>query len=119
MTIFIGIALDNANFGAWNTMYGLDGNDYLLTNISSGEVDGGLGNDWVASYDGASGVSLYGGDGNDIVMTLGGSSSSFQYGGFGNDLLVGDNVSKTNPAGGQAQQSGTNASADYMGWSRR
>jgi Ca2+-binding RTX toxin-like protein len=114
MTIFIGTAGDDSNFAAWNTMYGLDGNDYLLTSTGFGEVDGGSGSDFVASFNGASGVSLYGGDGGDIVMTLGGSATSYQYGGFDSDLLVGDNVDHASPAGGQAQQLGVNASADYM-----
>jgi Ca2+-binding RTX toxin-like protein len=68
------------------TVYGLDGNDIILSTQAGPNLYGGEGNDSVRNAGTGSGY-LYGGTGDDTVH--GGTSFDSIYGELGNDLLVG------------------------------
>jgi Ca2+-binding RTX toxin-like protein len=113
MTTYIGTSGNDVSLAAFNTMYGLDGNDFIETSTSSGSVDGGAGND-IVSTNSTFDVSLYGGDGNDVIINNAGTSS-YMYGGYGSDLMVASNFGfGSNPNGGEMTLSGNTISVDTM-----
>ena len=96
---YIGTEGNNVASGAYDLMYGDDGNDVLTSTYSVLGVQivifGGAGNDNLNCADGYSSRALIFGDtGNDIID--GGSRSDDLYGGSGDDLITGssdgDNV---------------------------
>jgi Ca2+-binding RTX toxin-like protein len=78
------------------TVYGLDGNDIIVTSQAGPNIYGGEGDDAIRNTGSGTGY-LYGGTGNDTIH--GGTSFDSIYGEIGNDLLVGgefDYVMATN-----------------------
>ncbi len=115
MTTYQGTINGDSQSGAYDTMYGLDGNDILGTTNSGAEIDGGKGNDYIGVGQGASSVSLYGGDGGDIFFNHLGTFA-YMYGGYGNDLMSGSdlNVPSNNGVAVYLSESTASISDDYM-----
>jgi Ca2+-binding RTX toxin-like protein len=115
MTTYTGTTAGDNTFGAYNTMYGLDGDDSLSTTTSGAEIDGGAGNDVLGAGQGISSVSLYGGDGADIFWNHL-ATSNYMYGGYGNDLMSGSDINPPSNNGTAIflQESTPAISNDYM-----
>jgi Ca2+-binding RTX toxin-like protein len=90
MTTYVGtLGSDNVT-SAYDTLYGLDGDDILASNTAGfNYIEGGQGNDCLFIYGGAAYGHIYGGDGSDLVT--GDVGSDWLDGGFGNDLVTGGN----------------------------
>lgn len=65
-------------------IFGLDGNDFIVSAGGDDIVYGGDGNDWI--YAGAGNDTVYGEAGNDYIFTISGNNKAF--GGEGNDIIV-------------------------------
>jgi Ca2+-binding RTX toxin-like protein len=113
MATYLGTAAGDNATGAYDIMYGLDGDDYLNTSVAGGESDGGAGNDIIVGQVNAIGLHYYGGDGTDLTVNAA-ASSSFQFGGFDSDLLSGGNIDAPSPNGGVLVEFGVNIAMDYM-----
>lgn len=65
-------------------IFGLDGNDFIVSGGGDDIVYGGDGNDWI--YAGTGNDTVYGEVGNDYIFTISGNNKAF--GGEGNDIIV-------------------------------
>lgn len=126
MTTFIGTNGADTQLSGYDFLYGLDGDDHLVTNIAGlGGADGGRGNDTIGitSLTGTSYGTLHGGEGNDLAY--GSQSADRLYGGDGNDILVGGNfyglvsgqavIGYLYPSGNDYLEGGDGADALYGG----
>jgi len=89
-----GLYVDNGNLGhntavTQDVLYGLDGNDQLLSSEATLYAEGGRGNDFIGIVENPTGtVELYGGQGADTLFGRGGALDKL-YGGEDGDWLVG------------------------------
>ena len=94
-----------------DVLYGLDGNDQLLSSEPTLYAEGGRGNDFIGLINNVTGsVELYGGQGNDQVFGRQGTLDRL-YGGEGDDWLVGA-AANINPDGSITPQE--TSGVDYM-----
>jgi Ca2+-binding RTX toxin-like protein len=111
-----GIYVDTGNVGhnsllTEDVLYGLDGNDQLLSSENTLYAEGGRGNDFIGILNNPNGtVEIYGGQGNDTLFGRGGALDKL-YGGEGDDWLVGTTAT-TNPDGSLTPLEASGA--DYM-----
>lgn len=117
MPTYIGtISPDSLSSNLYDTLYGLDGDDHLISGYSGTTVlEGGNGNDQLAAnFDFALSVDIdaYGGNGSDLV--IGGRSSIADriYGGNGDDMLLGAATGSPSTIG--TAVAGVQSGVDYL-----
>ncbi|AFJ03706.1 Alkaline phosphatase [Methylophaga frappieri] len=73
-------------------IFGIDGNDFIVSGGGNDIVYGGDGNDWI--YAGIGNDTLYGEAGDDYIFTMSGDNKA--YGGDGNDIIISNHAVKFN-----------------------
>jgi len=101
------------------TIYGLNGNDYIIGGSGNSVLYGGNGNDEING--GTGNAQMYGGNGDDVLIggpgnnvIVGGPGNDQLYAGTGTDTLIGGTGADTFNCGSQTSTGGSPSSATVL-----